>query len=316
MPVIDLKLSQTPFSGSGTQRKHEFLLTATSMTDDEIMDWLTTPAATFDGVVERPDGSLLTSPLGAGVTPVLLGYADRGLTDLEYQLERDCDPEHYRITATYEVSDGQGGNNLEPTLGAAGITVSLEVAPENTLLRYSLQTIEEYPPSSGEPFAPLTHQAINMSSDGTIDGVQIPSSPMQVSYAFTQASSWFTDAKLLEISRAVSRGKVNTTTMTLGGISYAAGEVRIIGAAGNISSDGNSTLDLRFGIRENETGITIAGIDHTKGGTIPTGIIKDGWDYLWVLYGYGESSGKPTARPRGAYVERLLPRTDLNAIFS
>jgi len=210
MPVLSLKLSETPFSGNGTQRKHEFILRAEGMTDDQVMDWLTTENATFTEEVERPSGTRVTeSPLTNDATPILLEYAGRTLKDLEYQLERDADPEHYRITATYEYDTPGSGSELEPTLGVDGVTFGFEIGPENAVLRYSLATVAAYPPASGSAFAPDMNQAINVQPDGTVDGVQVPSSPQQISMQFTQAKSWFTPSKLLALSRA--RGKVNST---------------------------------------------------------------------------------------------------------
>jgi hypothetical protein len=94
-----------------------------------------------------------------------------------------------------------------------------------------------------------------------------------------------------------------------------------MGGSGQISSDGSSTIDLRFGIRENETGLSVKGINNTNGldendTNIPVGIDKDGWDYLWIFYGLGEDSGRVTNQPRAAYVERILERTDLASLFT
>ncbi len=317
MPVIDMLLSQTPYSGSGTQRKHEFILTQTGMNDDDVLDWLLTPNATFTGRIQRPGSdALISSPLTGEETPIYQFYSGRPLTDLSYELVRDCDPEYYRITATYE--SGQGGDGqVEPERGKSNATLSYELAPENELIRQSLETIAQYPPlNSTEPFAPLMHNAINVQKDGTVEGVQAPTSPSQVTFGFTQAASWWTGVKRLQISHAV--GKVNSADLTMGNVTYAPGEVRFLGASGQIGS-GDSTVELSFGIIENQINIEIAGIDSKNAvplGQVPTGIIKEGWDYLWVLYGDGESAGKRTAKPRGAYVERIFRRTDLNALFS
>ena len=325
MPVDELLLSEKPFGGDKNQRVHKYRLRCTDMTDEEVFDWLLTTNAGFGATkVERPDGTLVASG-----DPILKSYDGRQLTDVRYQLRRDCDPEAYDITAVYEFTGGGsgGGSNLEPQVGTAGIEFAFEAGPENEILKYSLETVGRYGPTGGASAAsrkaPNLNRAVNLQEDGTIEGVQIPDSPQQFSLTFTNTPAYWGAAKRNQIGR--TRGKVSNTAMTVGGVTYDPGEVRFLGATGVISTDGNSTLDFRFGVRENVTGLQHPGIRHLEGeqedgspiANQAQGIIKEGWDYLWVYWGKGvDANGKPTSLPRGLYVERMFERADLNGLFA
>lgn len=316
MPVTKLQLAETPFGGDKDRRIHRYILEANSMTEEEVYDFLTTEdAGTFPGglEVERPDGSTVTTGF-----PILFEYDGRVIDNIEYEHERDCDPEIYRLTVTYQnpSSSGGGGGGIQQ-VGTAGIRYSFEIGSENETIKQSLLTVSDY--ASDVSTRPNVHRAINVQPDGTVEGVQIPSSASQFSIEYTDVFGWFTPTRRMNIGRLA--GKVNDTTLNFGGVTYSPGEVRFLGAAGEITSAGNSTIELRFGVRENQSGITIPGIDEssglTEGGSpVAGGIVLDGWDYLWVKYGKGVESGQLSAQPEAAYVDRILRRANLNGIFS
>jgi hypothetical protein len=56
---------------------------------------------------------------------------------------------------------------------------------------------------------------------------------------------------------------------------FNAGEVLFLGAVGSKRGSGDWEINFRFAAQPNVTGVTIGAI---------TGIVKDGWNYLWVRY--------------------------------
>lgn len=310
MGVIDLMLSQTPFSGDQNTRVHEYRLTQTGFTDDQVADWLSTPNAQFSGQVERPTGELLTE-LPAGEKPILEEYADRPLTRYEYESITDADPEYYRIRAVYELPNAGKGSKIGPDVpvGEGSITVSVEATPQVSRIMYARSTVRSYV-AFGVSEAPDQEGAINVDSDGVVKGIQVPESNTQITMQFTQDNAWFTQNnanKLLELTRAASIGYVNDKKMTLAGLPYQPGEVRIQGVSGTINTEGQSTLDVNFGIIENET---------FNAQSILADVEKDGWDYFWIYRVKSSEAGAIKAKAIAGYVVRLFPRRDLNQLLA
>lgn len=344
MPVKSLELTGTPFSGDGRTRKHEFLLRVVNMTDDMAIEWLTTADVAIIGIaVQRPTGTFLSS-LPSGEAPLLYEYTGRSLINVDYQIvadgvgEESAAEQVYRITATYEYtggseSGGGSGNAGVPITGESGITFSFEIGPDNETFLYSQRTRIRYGPNSLNE-APRFQRAINVQSDGTIEGIQVPESPSQFTLEYSNISGWFTPAKRAQITRM--RGKVNDRPMTVGGVTHQCGEVRFMGATGQVSNVGTSTISLRFGVIENRNDITMLTIHESTGKTeagvaigtnlqdalganifsgAASGIMKLGWDYLWVAYRQFEDDDWIDVKPIGAYVEQILLGANLNDIF-
>jgi hypothetical protein len=87
----------------------------------------------------------------------------------------------------------------------------------------------------------------------------------------------------------------------------AAGEVLFLGATGAKRGRGDWEITFRFAASPNATGIAIGDI---------TGIAKNGWDYLWVLYEEQEdSTAKALVKyPKAVYVEEVYPEGDFDAL--
>lgn len=307
MAFISLQLADVSHKGSADQVQHEYLLKTTDETDLSVMTWLQTASPTFSGVIERPDftNSYSQATFPGSEFPILPAYGGLPIENIEYTLLNDRNPQNWQVVATYKPGSGGGGGGIgSGGVGAASASIAFEFGNEQKTIRQSIATII-YDPVGGT--APDFFGAVNVQADGTTDGVTIPNSAQVISFAYTNTAAFFSTAKIKAISRACSLGVVNSTITNLGGIDYAPGEVRLVGVSGEVSSSGDSTLDIRFGIIENET-ISLPGISGS--------INKKGWHYLWTYYGKAVSNNQAALKPKGAYVEQLLPERDLNAIFA
>lgn len=98
-------------------------------------------------------------------------------------------------------------------------------------------------------------------------------------------------------------GKVNNAPFK----GWAAGEVLFLGASGSKRGFDDWEITYRFACSPNATGLTIGNI---------TGVNKEGWQYLWVLF---ESEEDATAkrivkRPKAAYVEQVYEYGDFSLL--
>lgn len=88
---------------------------------------------------------------------------------------------------------------------------------------------------------------------------------------------------------------------------HAAGECLFLGASGSRRGDGDWEIAYNFAGSPNKTGITVGDI---------TGISKQGWDYLWVLYETTEDTDAKqlVKRPKAVYVEMVYDYGDFSAL--
>lgn len=89
-------------------------------------------------------------------------------------------------------------------------------------------------------------------------------------------------------------GKVNNATWRW----FEAGEVLFMGASGSKRGQGDWEMTYRFAASSNRAGIVIGDI---------TGIVKNGWEYLWVRYQDSEDSFAQSIvkKPLAVYVEQV-----------
>ena len=304
LSVNSMLLRETPVRGNAFREEHRFIVEATGGTAREVYVWATSQHD-FTGpsppVVERPD---FTEATGAADYPIEPTWQGLPLTDVQYETNRDRDPEIYFLTAIY--SDESSGGGSPPSLKDPGTQeFAFDIAPENEHFRFAIEETGGMGPAGD--FRPDFNLAINVTEDGSIEGVQMPSSSQIFTIKFTQAAGWFDATKRNLIGR--TRGHTNSTAMTIGGVTYAIGEVRFLGASGRIAAAGNSDVEFRFGVRENRAGITVTGLSGS--------VSKPGWQYMWVYYAKGvDSNGKASNIAKGAYVYRLVPESDLNALLA
>jgi hypothetical protein len=180
--------------------------------------------------------------------------------------------------------------------------LSFDISSESVHVTQSLETVASYA-ASGVAI-PDYHGAINVTAEGTIEGVDIDVSTFTYCFSLAVDDADMTQSYVLALSGIV--GKVNDGTFH----GFPAGELRLLSAAGQRRQDGNWSITFRMAVSKNVSGLVIP----SSAGPI-TVTTKDGWDYLWVRYGFGVSSNVLTRDPFYAYVERVDPRTDYAGIF-
>ena len=150
--------------------------------------------------------------------------------------------------------------------------------------------------------APDMGGAINVDVKGVPQGTEIiiPRGVYTETKIFDSATvtqTWVTD-------RGKMVGKVNSNGGFKG---FAAGELLLQQFAGRKRGSGDWAITFAFGISENETNLTVAGI---------TGVNKPGWDYLWVKYEQEKDAAANRLKPIaiGVYVDEVYPRGDLSTL--
>jgi hypothetical protein len=84
------------------------------------------------------------------------------------------------------------------------------------------------------------------------------------------------------------------------------GEVLFLGADGSQGTDSEAEVTCHFAAEKNLQDLIIGDI---------TGIEKNGHDFLWVTWEDDTVGGKPIAKPKAVYVERVYQRVDLATIL-
>jgi hypothetical protein len=98
-------------------------------------------------------------------------------------------------------------------------------------------------------------------------------------------------------------GKVNSLSF----LGFAAGEVLFLGATGRKRGRDKWRIDYRFAASPNAAALQVGGVSSFT-------VAKAGWDYLWVRFDDSLDASRVIKIPTAAYVERVYPRADLNAL--
>lgn len=186
---------------------------------------------------------------------------------------------------------------IEP-LEVGSVVLEFDTGGGSVHITQSLSTVASYA-LPGET-APDFKGAINATKD-SVDGVDIDAPAMKATCRIALLPEDYSDSYVATLSYLAK--KVNNAPFK----GWAAGEVRF--DAGVVTKNGSDKVEimLSFLISPNATGLTVGEI---------TGIDKDGWDYLWVLY---EDSVDADAhwlpkQPVAVYVERVYDRADFSAL--
>lgn len=198
-----------------------------------------------------------------------------------------------RIAAAQETTDrqldiGESRTSFSTTGGTARICTSLA-------------TLASYKRFDSAATIPNFKQAINVSGDNDVQGVDIVVPAMRWTYSYRQPHGIITQpyVQLLEIMT----GTCNNATFK----GRAAGEVLFMGCNGSQGTVSDPTIDYEFLRLPNMQNQTIGDI---------VGIAKRGHDYLWVLFEETvEDAAKTTTKvPKFVYVEQVYPYTDFAAL--
>lgn len=174
-------------------------------------------------------------------------------------------------------------------------SLEFDTSGGNQHITQSLVTLGSYAPTGKT--APDYNGAIGVTKDAIIGvDIEVGSFNFSETHHFAEISPAYKGA-LFQASK-----KVNTQPFR----GFAAGEVRFLGASGKLrdmSSDTPWELTYRFAAQENATDIQIGNI---------TGIVKGGWDYLWVSYAdQDDAPSKSMIKvPVAVYVEQVYQTID------
>lgn len=188
-----------------------------------------------------------------------------------------------------------GGNEFEQPAGS--FQLSFDITGQSTRVTHARAHINRYSRASTDDVTPDYKGAINVQEDDSVEGTDIL--VPYFSYTLTKTFSNATIAGGWVLNTARIVGSVNLATFH----GFAAGELLLYRVSGQQRADGNWDVTFGFAVSFNETSLSV--------GDEITGIVKDGWDYLWVYYGKRDDTvtNQTHKRPVGAYVERLYRRT-------
>ena len=148
--------------------------------------------------------------------------------------------------------------------------------------------------------APDFHGAIGVTKD-SIEGVDITVPIHNFTETHYLPKVYVTGAYKINLFRLT--GKVNNVTFR----GLAAGEVLFLGASGSIRSEDDWEITFRFCGSPNRRNVQIGNI---------TGIVKMGWDYMWVWYEDTEDAFAHVLvkAPVAVYVERVYEFGDFSVL--
>lgn len=159
-------------------------------------------------------------------------------------------------------------------------------------------TVSSYAPAG--LIAPDFQGAIGVTED-SVEGAEVPAPK----YDFTETHilSDATVSAAYKLALFNLTGKKNNATFK----GFAAGECLFLGATGSNRGSGQWSITFRFSCSPNVTGLTVGSI---------TGIVKLGWDYLWIRYAnYADGTAfSLVKRPVAVYVERVILDGDFNVL--
>lgn len=213
--------------------------------------------------------------------------------DMTYEEVEDLDGV-YNVTVSYAPTSSTPENG--------DVSYTLDYSAKALQINYSLETI--YATTD----APDFQQAINVVSDnGTlkIEGHSREIPPDTIKLGYTLPATTATASYLDDLEQFC--GCVNSASVTIYGITYPAGELLLSRASGSLANADQFQVQIGFSRIPNATDVVVGDL------TVPS---VDGHDLLWIYYEESrDDDGRPTKVARAAYVERIWPRANLNAIF-
>lgn len=228
----------------------------------------------------------LVSELGSGTT-LAVGARTLVLRNLEGDEELK---DGWRVTATWGLFERQ-----EPLqIGESNFNFEIAVQPVKVIL--PLGTQEVYKRGDDDKPTPLIRLIGDQGiPDQEPDGVEVFEPTHQESETHIFPASAITQGYKDAIKTVV--GKTNNATFK----GRSAGECLLTGVSGSRRGHNDWELNFRWSVKENQTGLTIAGI---------TGINKTGWQYLWPRYELGRDENEApilTRRIRYIVIATVFP---------
>lgn len=182
---------------------------------------------------------------------------------------------------------------------SGSFTLAFDISGQSQKITASRSTTNSY--VAAGKVKPNFKQAINVGQDGTIDGTEIlvPFFTYTMTRTFRQED--VDQAYVLILAQIV--GSVNNATYQ----GFSIGELLLTRVSGQQRSDNNWDITFSFAVSRNATGLVIGDI---------TGIVKAGWDYLWVYYEetHDATTNRSHKIPVAAYVERVYLFTNYDLL--
>jgi hypothetical protein len=205
-----------------------------------------------------------------------------------YRQDVAVDPvgfEQWKVTVPYAKKQHETGE-YTLTFDTSGGTVHISA---------SKATIAKYPTAT----APDCKQLIGVNGD-QVDGVDVIMPALKMTVNFRHPAAFITLAQIKYLASIT--GMVNSATF----LTFAAGEVLFLGAAGSEGSEAETEVTYQFAMSSNATGLTIGDV---------TAIAKKGHDLAWIKYKDAVdapgSTALPVKQPEFVYVERVYDTVDL-----
>ncbi len=183
-------------------------------------------------------------------------------------------------TATYSMSEMGDANG-------DSWSYEFDTTGGSTKITQSQSTVGSYAPSGKN--APNFQGAIGYDGQ-TVNGCEITIPTFKWTETHYKPVAFINQAYRLGLANMT--GTVNEFAFR----DFQAGEVLFLGAVGQRRGNKDWELQYHFAASPNLTDLSVGQI---------TGIAKQGWQYLWVLYEEIESAYKLISVPRAAYVEQV-----------
>lgn len=305
MPVLRFDELAASRSGDKDSRERKYLLFSEGMSDENVFDWLNDPNATLSN----------GQTFGTGY-PVAQVFDDRPITNISYDLLRDCDPEIYEVTVTWEWPDEQDLDEPDSDTKQFVRTFSMELGVGTEHIDFSRATATTYNPTSGTAVNYDRKIGVSIDADGQTEiggfDKQVPT--LNFSVSVQVPAGVLTDNVRHEISKLV--GKINETAF----FNYPIGSVMFTGA--NLSmtntvevgttdatfdNQTQTQIEFRFEYRQPLENFTVPGLTGT--------IEREGWQLFWIASRETVESGKPVVKITGGYVEDIYEKAELNRLF-
>lgn len=191
----------------------------------------------------------------------------------------------------------QMSHHSRPNMQTGDDETSFQIGGDTLLVRTSIATTDY-----GTLSLPDRDGAINVSENGTVNGVEVVVPKLTFSKTHYIAEATVTDSYVKGLRGAV--GFVNNATY----LGFAAHELLLVSATGSRRGEADWAVTFDFVAGENKTGQTIAGI---------TGVAYDAHDYVEVMYEKAEDATAKMIRTkaRGVYVHQIYDEADFATIL-
>lgn len=264
------------------------------------------------GTEQEAINALLASGLCPATLSITIPDADgqnvaQTLSRLRYEVTDYATPGNaenfvWSATARYSVPGGTTGG------GGSGIIVTrppevrwfFSMYTDSATQRFAMFGQTKY--GSGAPDFGSQLNVVNLDGRNHSEGapVLVSSGMLKGSKTFT-ASAWNT-----VVSRArSSMCKINTSAFDAGGMTFAAGELLMVGAEVRPDSEGNVEVEFQFLFSPSASG-TIDGIAWAK----------DGWQYIWFYSVPDRQDGSTGEKVKGVYVANVYQGANFGDLFA